>query len=102
MAERLMESVEAPQGRGHYVYVLECADGTLYTGYAVSVPRRLAEHQAGKASRCTRARLPVTLVAAWDLGDRSTALRAEAAFKRLSRARKVERVSRRPLGAWLA
>ena len=43
----------------HYMYVLECADGSLYTGYAVDVQARLAVHNAGKGAKYTRARLPV-------------------------------------------
>ena len=40
-------SVDVPDERGHYVYVLRCGDGTLYTGYTTDVPRRVAEHAAG-------------------------------------------------------
>ena len=47
----------------HYMYVLECADGSLYTGYAVDVQARLAVHNAGKVAKYTRARLPVSLLA---------------------------------------
>jgi len=72
-----------------FVYILRCADGTLYTGVAKDVARRLAEHSAGRASRFTRARLPVTL--AWSRRVRSwgLALQEEYRIKRLSRTAKL-------------
>jgi putative endonuclease len=78
-----------PDQQGHFVYVLVCADGTLYTGYTVDVARRLAQHQAGTASKYTRARRPVSLRGFWDFGDRKSALQAEHAFKKLSRREKL-------------
>lgn len=80
--------------RGWTVYVLRCADGTLYTGVTTDLKRRLAQHNAGTASACTRARRPVTL--AWKRGrfSRSAALVREAAIKRLPRARKLALVAR--------
>jgi putative endonuclease len=71
------------------VYVLECGDGSLYTGITNDLVRRLAEHQAGRGSHYTRAHLPVRLVAAWSFGDRPSALSAEARFKQLRRAQKL-------------
>lgn len=70
------------------LYLLRCRDGTLYTGVTTDLPRRLAEHRRGSASRYTRSRRPVTLVYAEACGGRSAALRREAAVKRLSRAAK--------------
>jgi len=72
-----------------FVYLLRCADGSLYCGWATDVERRLREHREGKASRYTRSRLPVEL--AWSTGveSRSAALREEARIKRLPRAQKV-------------
>jgi putative endonuclease len=73
-----------------YLYVLECADGTLYTGVTTDLARRTAEHNAGpKGARYTRARRPVVLLQSWNLPDRSAATRAEAAFKRLRRPEKL-------------
>jgi putative endonuclease len=74
---------------GHYMYVLRCADGSLYTGYTVDVARRLAQHQAGKASRYTRTRRPVTVAGWWQFEDKRSAMQAEWAFKQLSRAEKL-------------
>jgi|GEM_PF-367210 len=73
-----------------YVYILRCVDDTLYTGYTVDLARRLANHQAGKASKYTRARLPVTLAYAETCATKSEAMRREAAVKKLTRAQKLE------------
>ena len=70
-------------------YLLECADGTLYTGISNDLPRRLGQHSRGVASKYTRTRLPVRLRYAEKHLTRSSALRSEAAIKRLPRARKL-------------
>ena len=77
-------------------YLLECADGTLYTGISNDLPRRLDQHARGVASKYTRARLPVVL--GWSEGqrDRSAALRREAEIKGLPRAGKLA-LRRRPI-----
>ena len=72
-----------------WVYVLRCGDGSLYTGWTVDVPRRLAAHGTGRASRYTSRRLPVSLAYARAMPDRSSALREEARIKRLTRAQKL-------------
>ncbi len=72
-----------------WVYMLRCGDGSLYTGWTNDLPRRLARHQAGKASRYTASRLPVELVLARPLADRSEAMREEARIKRLARSAKL-------------
>jgi len=69
--------------------MLRCADGSLYTGWTVDVDKRLAAHQAGKASRYTRSRLPVTLAAVVEMDDASAARREEARIKLLSRKKKL-------------
>lgn len=71
-----------------YVYLLECLDGSLYTGIAVDVERRFAAHAAGKGARYTRAHPPRRILARFEHPDRSSASRAEAAIKRLTPARK--------------
>ena len=73
------------------VYILECADGSLYTGIARDVLRRLAQHNGDLAGgpRYTRGRRPVQLRWSTRAADRSTALRREAAIKRLKRADKL-------------
>ncbi len=85
-----------------FIYILRCADGSLYTGIAKDVARRLAEHQAGRASRYTRARLPVGL--AWSKRVRSwgQALREEYRIKRLPRSAKLALVRSGPSPALTA
>lgn len=74
-----------------WVYVLRCADGSLYTGITTDVARRLAEHNGDGAAgaRYTRSRRPVTLAYAEAAASRAEAARREAAIKRLDRARKL-------------
>jgi putative endonuclease len=72
-----------------YVYLLRCADDSLYCGWTTDVERRLAAHRSGTASRYTRSRRPVELVFVLSVADRSAALREEARIKRLSRAGKL-------------
>lgn len=72
----------------HYVYVLECADGSYYTGYTTDLDRRIAEPQAGEAARYTRGRTPVELVHTEVYDTRSQALQREHAIKQLPRRRK--------------
>ncbi len=71
-----------------WVYLLRCRDGTLYTGAAVDLTRRLGEHEAARASRYTRSRLPVELVWSVEVESWSAALREEARIKALRRAEK--------------
>jgi putative endonuclease len=73
----------------HYVYILECADGTLYTGYATDVARRVEAHNRGKGAKYTRSRLPVRLAYSEPQPTRGDALRREAAIKKLPRAKKL-------------
>jgi len=72
-----------------YVYVLRCSDGTFYTGYSIDVNERVRKHNGGIASKYTRSRRPVKLAAKWQYDTKSAALKAEAAFKRLTRAEKI-------------
>jgi putative endonuclease len=72
-----------------WVYLLRCCDGSLYTGWTVDLERRVARHQAGKASRYTASRLPVVLQLALAMPDRTAARREEARIKRLPRSEKL-------------
>lgn len=72
-----------------YVYMLRCKDGSLYTGWTNDIEHRLAMHQAGKGAKYTRGRGPLELVYREELPDKETALRREAAIKRLKRAEKL-------------
>lgn len=74
-----------------YVYLLRCADGTLYTGVTTDLERRVADHNHGRAgARYTRARRPVSLVWSEAAAGRGAALRREHELRRLSRAGKEE------------
>ncbi len=73
-----------------YVYILRCGDGSLYTGITKDLDRRLAQHRAGRASRYTRAHLPVTLVWSVELGSWTLALREERRIKALRKTAKEE------------
>ena len=79
-----------------FVYLLRCADESLYCGWTTDVERRLAAHLAGTASRYTRSRRPVELAAVIAVADRGAALREEARIKRLPRAEKLRLASLRP------
>ncbi|WP_135822061.1 GIY-YIG nuclease family protein [Halostella litorea] len=72
----------------HYVYVLECADDTLYTGYTTDVQRRVREHDAGDGAKYTRGRTPVELVHVESFDSKSAAMSREHEVKSLSRAAK--------------
>ena len=72
----------------HYLYVLECGDGSLYTGYAVDVQARLETHQSGRGARYTKSHAPVKLVAQARFYSKQRAMSAEAHFKQLSRGEK--------------
>ena len=72
-----------------WVYLLRCADGSLYCGWTVDLDRRLARHAAGTASAYTRSRRPVALALALPMPDRSAARREEARIKGLSRVEKL-------------
>ena len=78
-----------------FVYILRCADGTLYTGYALDLDHRCAAHNAGRGARYTAGRRPVEVVYAEACDSVSAALKREHAIKRLSRAGKEALISRR-------
>ena len=71
-----------------FVYLLRCADGTLYCGWSTDPERRLLQHLAGRASRYTRTRLPVELVYTREFATRSEAMREEVRIKGLTAADK--------------
>ncbi len=75
------------------MYLLRCADGSLYCGWTTDLDRRLNEHRAGSASRYTRSRLPVVLAWSAQVASRPEALREEARIKRLTRAEKLQLLS---------
>ena len=74
-----------------YTYIVQCADGTLYTGWTTNVMRRLKEHNEGKAgAKYTRAKRPVNLVYYEGYETKEEAMRREYAIKQLTRKEKLE------------
>lgn len=80
---------------GHFVYVLECSDGTLYTGYAVDVARRIAAHNSGRGAKYTAGRAPVRLMFVQELPTKKEALRRESEIKGMPRDKKLELLEKR-------
>lgn len=78
----------------YFVYILECADGSLYTGITTDLVRRLEEHKAGTASRYTRAHGAVRMRYSEEQPSRSAALKREATIKRLPREKKLALMQR--------
>ena len=76
----------------HHVYILECADGTYYTGYTTDVERRVAEHNAGTAAKYTRGRTPVEIIHTETYDSQSAAMQREYAIKQLRRPAKEKLV----------
>lgn len=72
------------------VYIVECADGTLYTGISNNVTERIAKHNAGKGARYTRSRRPVVLKAFWTCPAKPEAAKAEYKLKSMSRDQKLK------------
>lgn len=81
---------EAPnQEKSAYCYMVECADGTLYTGYTTDVLRRVKTHNAGKGAKYTKNRRPVRLVYQEKFSSKNEAMRREACIKKLTREEKL-------------
>ena len=78
----------------NYVYLLRCADGSLYCGWTTDLAGRLAAHNSGKGAKYTRSRLPVELVYHECFTDRHAALSREWHLKRLPRAEKLALIAR--------
>lgn len=82
------------------LYILRCADGTLYTGITTDVFARLEAHRTGKGAKYTRGRGPLELVYTEECGDHSSALKRELAVKRLKKAEKLELIRTDPGYLW--
>lgn len=76
-----------------YCYIVECADGSYYTGWAVDPEKRVAVHNRGRGARYTRTRRPVKLVYIEELPDRTSAMKREIAIKKMERARKKKLIN---------
>lgn len=77
-----------------YVYILRCADDTLYTGITDDLQRRLEQHNMGKGAKYTRGRGPVTLVYQQELPAKGEALKREYQIKQLTRQQKLELIEK--------
>jgi putative endonuclease len=84
-------------GAPWYVYMLECADGSIYTGISNDVEARLARHNSGKGAKYTSGRRPVTLKAVWTFQNKVQASQTEFAWKQLPREKKLQLISECPL-----
>lgn len=78
----------------YYVYILCCADDTLYTGITVDLKNRISAHNSGKGAKYTRSRSPVKLIYQEQYDGKSEALRREIAIKKLSRTEKLQLICR--------
>ena len=76
-----------------YVYILECSDGTLYTGITTDLDKRLKTHNNGKGAKYTKTRLPVVLKVSFESEDRSTASKEEYRIKQLTRKEKLKLIN---------
>ena len=76
-------------GKRWHLYILECADGSLYTGIALDVEKRFQQHKAGKGSKYLRSRVPKRLVYRKSFSAKSPALKKEIAIKKLPRQKKL-------------
>lgn len=74
----------------HFVYILQCNDGTYYTGYTNDVAARIKKHEQGKGAKYTRGRAPLNLVFEKSYETKGEALKAEYAIKKLSRIEKQQ------------
>ena len=78
-------------------YVLKCSDKSYYSGSTTDLKRRIKEHNTGKGSKYTRSRLPVEIIYFGSYPDRSSAQKAEAAFKKLNRKQKEDFIKNQPI-----
>jgi putative endonuclease len=74
----------------YYIYLLECADNTIYTGITTDVPRRFEEHKIGKGAHYTRVHKALRILYTEEHPDRSSALKREAEIKKWSRSQKLK------------
>lgn len=85
----MSEAAQCPEA-AHYVYMVRCKNGALYTGYARNVEQRVTLHNAGRGGRYTRAHRPVELMASWRCGTKREALQLEYRIKQLPRDKKLK------------
>ena len=81
-------------GQKNYVYILQCGDGSLYTGWTCDLEKRVAAHSSGAGAKYTRSHLPVQLVYWEECSSRSFAMKREYEIKQFSRRKKLELIQK--------
>ena len=81
----------------NYTYILQCGDGSYYTGWTNNLERRLKDHSQGRGAKYTRAHLPVILVYYECFDTKEEAMKREASIKKLSRSQKERLIASRPV-----
>lgn len=76
-----------------YVYIVECKDGTLYTGYTVNLEKRIISHNEGKGAKYTRGRIPVVLKYYEEYENKNDALKRESKIKNFKKKKKLELIN---------
>ncbi len=79
----------------HYIYIVECDDGTLYTGYTTELERRIEEHNQGEGAKYTRGRTPVKLKYSESFSSRKKAMKREYKIKSLQRSQKLKLINKK-------
>ena len=82
---------------GYYLYIVECSDGSLYTGWTTDLEKRLKAHNSGKGAKYTRTRKPVTLKYVKEFSSKSMVLKMENSIKQLSRNQKLTLIQNQQL-----
>lgn len=95
MAKQRLTSPEKVAIKSWVLYVLRCQDETLYCGITNDLMRRVNHHNQGKGARYTKGRGPVTLLKSWPAANMSCALKAERAFKKLTKEAKLKKLKSR-------
>lgn len=83
----------------NYVYIIQCCDGTFYTGWTIDLEKRMWEHNQGKGAKYTRGRIPVVLKYYEIFATKEEAMRREYSIKQLSRKKKQELIDNETIGA---
>lgn len=79
----------------YYIYILECADGTFYTGYTTNLENRVLVHNKGLGSKYTRLRLPVSILYSESFESKSEAMKREYQIKQLTRSQKINLINQK-------
>lgn len=93
--------LDLSESNAHYVYVVRCGNGSLYTGYTKDIEARIAAHNKGKGGRYTKAHRPVELIALWSFATKREALQVEYRIKQLPRKKKLELIQQPEIPQWL-